>query len=87
MEPMTDELKETIIREHPDGIWLVACRGERARCRHGWRSTQWQVIAPRLFHFQRSREWLMSSQPRVEGMELRGSDVASRCNVEAGCFS
>lgn len=23
MEPMTDELKETIIREHPDGIWLV----------------------------------------------------------------
>ena len=23
MEPMTDELKETIIGEHPDGIWLV----------------------------------------------------------------
>ncbi len=23
MEPMTDELKETVIREHPDGIWLV----------------------------------------------------------------
>ena len=23
MEPMTDELKETIIREHSDGIWLV----------------------------------------------------------------
>lgn len=23
MEQMTDELKETIIREHPDGIWLV----------------------------------------------------------------
>lgn len=23
MEPMTNELKETIIREHPDGIWLV----------------------------------------------------------------
>jgi len=23
MEPMTDKLKETIIREHPDGIWLV----------------------------------------------------------------
>lgn len=23
MEPMTDELKDTIIREHPDGIWLV----------------------------------------------------------------
>jgi hypothetical protein len=23
MEPMTDELKETIIREHPNGIWLV----------------------------------------------------------------
>ena len=23
MEPMTDELKETIIREQPDGIWLV----------------------------------------------------------------
>ena len=23
MDPMTDELKETIIREHPDGIWLV----------------------------------------------------------------
>ena len=23
MEPMTDEPKETIIREHPDGIWLV----------------------------------------------------------------
>ena len=23
MEPMTDEFKETIIREHPDGIWLV----------------------------------------------------------------
>jgi len=23
MEPMTDELKATIIREHPDGIWLV----------------------------------------------------------------
>jgi hypothetical protein len=23
MEPMTDELKETIIHEHPDGIWLV----------------------------------------------------------------
>ena len=23
MEPMTDELKEVIIREHPDGIWLV----------------------------------------------------------------
>lgn len=23
MEPMTDELKESIIREHPDGIWLV----------------------------------------------------------------
>lgn len=23
MEPMTEELKETIIREHRDGIWLV----------------------------------------------------------------
>ena len=23
MEPMAEELKETIIREHPDGIWLV----------------------------------------------------------------
>ena len=23
MEQLTDELKETIIREHPDGIWLV----------------------------------------------------------------
>ena len=23
MEPMTDELKEVIIREHSDGIWLV----------------------------------------------------------------
>ena len=23
MEPIADELKETIIREHPDGIWLV----------------------------------------------------------------
>ena len=23
MEPMTDELKEIIIHEHPDGIWLV----------------------------------------------------------------
>lgn len=23
MEPMTDVLKETIISEHPDGIWLV----------------------------------------------------------------
>jgi hypothetical protein len=23
MEPMTDELKETIIRKHLDGIWLV----------------------------------------------------------------
>ena len=23
MEPMTDEFKEAIIREHPDGIWLV----------------------------------------------------------------
>jgi len=23
MEPMTDELREAIIREHPDGIWLV----------------------------------------------------------------
>ena len=23
MAPMTDELKETIIHEHPDGIWLV----------------------------------------------------------------
>ena len=23
MDPMSDELKETIIREHPDGIWLV----------------------------------------------------------------
>jgi hypothetical protein len=23
MESMTDELKETIIREHPAGIWLV----------------------------------------------------------------
>lgn len=23
MEKMTDELKETIIREHPDEIWLV----------------------------------------------------------------
>ena len=23
VEPMTDELKEAIIREHPDGIWLV----------------------------------------------------------------
>ena len=23
MEPMADELKEVIIREHPDGIWLV----------------------------------------------------------------
>jgi hypothetical protein len=23
MEPMTDELKEVIIRKHPDGIWLV----------------------------------------------------------------
>ena len=23
MEPMTDELKETIIHEHPEGIWLV----------------------------------------------------------------
>jgi hypothetical protein len=23
MEPMTDELKEAIIREYPNGIWLV----------------------------------------------------------------
>ena len=23
MEPMTDELKETVIREQPGGIWLV----------------------------------------------------------------
>ena len=23
MEPMTDELKETIIHEHPNGIWFV----------------------------------------------------------------
>jgi len=23
VEPMSDELKETIIREHLDGIWLV----------------------------------------------------------------
>ena len=23
MEPMTDDLKETIVREHLDGIWLV----------------------------------------------------------------
>jgi hypothetical protein len=23
MESMIDELKEAIIREHPDGIWLV----------------------------------------------------------------
>ena len=23
MEPMTDELKEAVIREHPNGIWLV----------------------------------------------------------------
>jgi hypothetical protein len=23
MEPMTDELKEAIIREHPDGMWFV----------------------------------------------------------------
>ena len=23
MEPTTDQLKETIIREHPAGIWLV----------------------------------------------------------------
>lgn len=23
MEAMTDELKETIIHEHPNGIWLV----------------------------------------------------------------
>ena len=23
MEPMSDELKETVIRDHPDGIWLV----------------------------------------------------------------
>ena len=23
MEPMTDEFKETIICEHPNGIWLV----------------------------------------------------------------
>ena len=23
MEPLTDELKEIIIREHPGGIWLV----------------------------------------------------------------
>ena len=23
MKQMTDELKETILREHPDGIWLV----------------------------------------------------------------
>ena len=23
MDSMSDELKETIIREHPDGIWLV----------------------------------------------------------------
>jgi len=23
MESMTDELKEAITREHPDGIWLV----------------------------------------------------------------
>ncbi len=23
MEPMTDELKETVVREQPDGIWLV----------------------------------------------------------------
>jgi hypothetical protein len=23
MEPLTDELKEAIIRGHPDGIWLV----------------------------------------------------------------
>ena len=23
MDSMSDELKETIIRDHPDGIWLV----------------------------------------------------------------
>lgn len=23
MEQLTDEIKEAIIREHPDGIWLV----------------------------------------------------------------
>ena len=23
MEPLTEELKDAIIREHPDGIWLV----------------------------------------------------------------
>ena len=27
MEPMTDELKETIIREDPGGIWLVLATG------------------------------------------------------------
>jgi len=26
MEPMTEELKETIIREHPNGIWLVLAK-------------------------------------------------------------
>ena len=40
MEPMTDDLKEAIIREHPDGIWLVlaeeyprdgSCRATRRR--------------------------------------------------------
>jgi hypothetical protein len=30
MEPMTDELKETIIREHPDGIWLVLAEESRS---------------------------------------------------------
>jgi hypothetical protein len=29
MEPMTDELKEAIISEHPDGIWLVLQRSIR----------------------------------------------------------
>ena len=31
MEQLTDELKETIIREHPNGIWIVLAE-ENAPC-------------------------------------------------------
>lgn len=29
MDSMSDELKETIIREHPGGIWLVLAQSTR----------------------------------------------------------
>ena len=43
MEPMTDELKETIIRDHPDGILARAGGGEPSQHRDGSRSALRQI--------------------------------------------